>query len=120
EGTTQHRSDLVEVVVGRAGRRSREPGAAPLERQRREYADLVARGISNAEACRRVGVNRRTGTRWLHGRSVPTVSGVDLHYAPVIDSRKSVRSARYLSEDERLLIADGLHAQMSLRAIGRE
>jgi hypothetical protein len=35
-----------------------------MSRQREEYARLVARGVSNAEACRIVGVNRRTGTRW--------------------------------------------------------
>ena len=106
--------------MGREGRRGRGPGRAPLEGQRREYVELVARGLSNAEACRRVGVNRRTGTRWRYGRSVPTAAGGELHCAPVIDIQPSVRSARYLSEDERILIADGLHSQLSLRAIGRQ
>ncbi len=104
----------------RAGRRGRGPGTTPLEGKRREYAEFVARGVSNALACRLVGVNRRTGTRWRYGRDVPTVSGVDLHYGPVIDTREATRSTRYLSEDERLLIADRLRAEVSLRAIARE
>ncbi len=44
--------------------RAKFPGPSPLARQREEYARMVARGVSNAEACRVVGVNRRTGTRW--------------------------------------------------------
>ena len=31
--------------------------------QRQEFARLIAKGVSNSEACRVVGVNRRTGTR---------------------------------------------------------
>lgn len=41
--------------------RGKVRGPSPLMRQRQEYARLVARGVSNAEACRAVGVNRRTG-----------------------------------------------------------
>ncbi len=37
-----------------------KPGPAPLMAQRQEFAALIARGVSNAEACRLVGVNRRT------------------------------------------------------------
>ena len=36
--------------------RRRVPGPAPLSRQREEYARLVARGVSNAQAGRRVEV----------------------------------------------------------------
>ena len=38
------------------------PGSTPLSRQRKEYARLIGRGVSNSEACRLVGINRRTGT----------------------------------------------------------
>ncbi|MQB02099.1 MAG: IS30 family transposase, partial [Actinobacteria bacterium] len=110
--------EVLEVVVGRAGRRSRGPGAVPLQAQRQEYAGLRARGVSNAEACRIVGVNRRTGTRWLHGRSVPVLTGGEVHYPPVINYQQSVRSERFLSEDE--LIAERLRVGESLRAISRE
>src|SRR5680860_1224766 len=106
--------------MGRAGRMSRGPGAAPLEVQRQEYGELRARGVSNAEACRIVGVNRRTGTRWLFGRSVACPTGGEMHYPPVINYQQTVRSARFLSEEERELICDRLRAGATLRAIGRE
>ncbi len=70
------------------------PGPAPLSRQRKEYAKLIARGVSNAEACRLVGVNRRTGTRWRNGRTVPRRGGGELHYPAMIDRGRRPRRAR--------------------------
>lgn len=55
------------------------PGPAPLTRQREEYAKLIARGVSNSEACRLVGVNRKTGTRWRYGRTIPARDGSERH-----------------------------------------
>ena len=43
--------------------------------QRQEFARLITRGVSNSEACRMVGVNRRTGTRWRYGRTVTSKFG---------------------------------------------
>ena len=106
--------------MGRAGRQSRGPGAAPLEAQRRRYAELIGQGVSNAEACRVVGINRRTGSRWRHGRTVVLADGGKRQYAPVITHQQSPRSARYLSEDERGVIADRVRAGVSLRAIASE
>jgi IS30 family transposase len=71
-------------------------------------------GYSSAAACRAVGVTRRTGGRWRNGRGPeaprrrpprPAAAGA----APV--------SGRYLSEDERIYIADRLLGDASLRAI---
>jgi IS30 family transposase len=76
--------------------------------------------VSNAQACRIVGVNRRTGTRWLYGRSVPCPTGGELHYPPVITYQQTVRAERFLSDDERELIAERLRVGESLRAISRE
>jgi len=75
--------------------RAKFPGPSPLVRQREEYARLVARGVSNAEACRVVGVNRRTGTRWRYGRSVPARDGTQRQYPAMIEATKdeSQRSA---------------------------
>ncbi|HEY5222628.1 MAG TPA: hypothetical protein VIJ18_06215 [Microbacteriaceae bacterium] len=39
------------------------PGPAPQTAKREQFARLIARGVSNAEACRVVGVNPRTGKR---------------------------------------------------------
>lgn len=77
------------------------PGPAPQAAKRKEFARLIARGVSNAQACRVVGINIRTGKRWRHGRTITSSSGRRLHYAPVIDTRSAEISARFLSEDER-------------------
>ena len=82
------------------------PGPAPQTAKREQFARLIARGTSNAEACRILGVNPRTGKRWRHGRTITSSSGAKLHYPPVTNARKQLISERYLSEDERVRIAD--------------
>ena len=82
------------------------PGPVPLTGQRQEFARLIARGVSNSGACRMVGVNRRTGTRWRYGRTVTSSSGAELHYQPVTTTTTAFLSARFLSEDERIMIGD--------------
>ncbi len=96
------------------------PGVAPQTEKREQYARLIAQGFSNAEACRIVGINRRSGTRWRHGRTVPSSNGRPLHYAPVVSARKSEISERYLSEDERVRVADLRGAGYGVRAIAKE
>src|SRR5664279_602672 len=93
------------------------PGPAPQSAKREQFARLIARGVSNAEACRTVGINRRTGKRWRHGRMITSSSGRRLHYPPLIKSRQREISARYLSEDERVRIADLHRAGCGVRAI---
>ena len=95
----------------------RRPGPAPQTSKREQFARLIARGIPNAEACRLVGVNRRTGTRWRFGREITGSSGQKLHYPAMINTRKREISPRYLSEDERVRIADLDRAGHSVRAI---
>jgi len=99
------------VMVGRV------PGVAPQTEKREQWARLIARGVSNAEACRIVGINVRTGKRWRQGRTRTTRDGRRLHYAPVITKRKADISERYLSEDERVRIADLQRRGLSMRAI---
>src|SRR5258705_3641311 len=96
------------------------PGVAPQTAKREQYAALIARGVSNSEACRIVGINRRTGKRWRHGRTVISSSGRRLHYPPVVGVGKREISSRYLSEDERLVIGDRRRAGESMRAIARD
>jgi len=50
-------------------RRRTPAGGVQAERQRR-YVGLIAAGVSNSEACRLVGINRKTGNRWRYGRTV--------------------------------------------------
>jgi|SRR5450631_680203 IS30 family transposase len=93
------------------------PGPAPQTAKREQFARLIARGASNAEACRVAGVNARTGKRWRHGRTIAGSNGQKLHYPPVISARKRQISERYLSEDERVRIADLRRAGLGVRAI---
>jgi hypothetical protein len=37
------------------------PGSAPQTEKREWFARLIAQGVSNSQACRIVGVNRKTG-----------------------------------------------------------
>src|SRR6201988_4124124 len=92
--------------VAMAGRG--RPGRTPQVEKRELFGRLIAQGFSNSEACRVVGINRRTGKRWRHGRTITTRDGRKLHYAAVVTTgavRREV-SPRYLSEDERVQIAD--------------
>jgi len=91
----------------------------PQAEKREQFARLVAQGFNNSEACRIVGINRRTGKRWRHGRTITTRDGRKLHY-PAVVTRGAVRreiSPRYLSEDERVQIADLRQAGAGVRAI---
>jgi IS30 family transposase len=96
------------------------PGPAPQTAKREQFARLIARGVSNSEACRVVGVNQRTGKRWRHGRAITSSSGARLHYPPVIGARRREISPRFLSEGERVRIADLRRAGLGVRAIAAE
>jgi transposase, IS30 family len=97
------------------------PGAAPQTAKRERFAALIAQGVRYGEACRIVGINRRTGKRWRHGRTITSSSGRRLHYPPVVAVvQKREISSRFLSEDERVLIADRRRAGEGVRAIARE
>ncbi len=103
-------------MVGRG-----RPGPAPQTAKRELYAALIERGVSFSEAGRIVGINRRTGMRWRHGRTITGSGGRRLQCAPVVGVKdKREISARFLSEDERVRIADLRRAGGGVRAIARE
>ena len=101
---------------------SRRRGPSPLTGKRVQYLRLMQQGISNAEACRLVGVNRKTGTRWKHGRKYTNRVGESWVYPPVADPAKLAEppSGRFLSEYERIRIADLLRLDTTIREIGRQ
>ena len=72
--------------------------------------------MTNKAAGHAVGINSRTGKRWRHGRVVVTTSGTVRTYRAIMPSPPLI-SERFLSEDERITIADGLQLGHSLRAI---
>jgi IS30 family transposase len=100
-------------------RSRKSPGAQPLTSKREQYLALMRQGMSNAGASRVAGVNRKTGHRWRYGRVVTTRTGESRTYAAITGPAHPV-SARYLSEAERISIADGLIRGSSIRAIAGE
>ena len=101
----------------------RGPGALPQVEKREQYARLIGQGFSSLEACRIVGINPRTGKRWRHGRTITARDGRKLHYAPVVTRGKVAGqevSDRYLSEQERVRIADLREAGAGVRAIAEQ
>jgi IS30 family transposase len=92
-------------------------GRKKLVRERAEYFRLMDQGYGNKEASRRVGVNERTGRVWRNGRPVGRVM------RPRPPARKVLvagTSSRFLSEDERVVIADRHRAGLSVRTIAAE
>ncbi|MEV6932858.1 IS30 family transposase [Dactylosporangium sp. NPDC051485] len=81
--------------------------------ERAVYAELVAQGVRTGEACRLVGVSPRTGYRW---RQEAAAAAAVAAAGPL----PVVVSARYLSQDERVVIADRLRAGVSQSAIAAE
>ena len=100
-------------------RSPRAPGRPPLAEQQALYLRLMSEGMNNSAACRIVGVARKTGQRWRHGRRDVTRAGREVHYPPVLRPPAPI-DARFLSEEERLAIADGLRERLSIRAIAAE
>ncbi len=97
------------------GRRGRKPQYA----KREAFARLIADGVPSARACRMVGVCRRTGTRWRNGRRI-TSGGRVLNLPPVITISPNPEkrySPRYLSEDERIRLADLRREGRTMREI---
>ena len=93
------------------------PGRAPLVARRERFARLIAGGASSAEACRIVGVSKQTGIRWRHGRTITSRGGARVHYPSVINAGRREVSPRFLSEDERVQIADLRRAGLGVRGI---
>ena len=98
------------------GRRGPQPDYA----KREQLAKLIGEGVTLSEAARLVGVNRRTAKRWRNGRVITYASGQVLKLAPVISTAAPKEySPRYLSEDERIRLADLRREKHTIRDIGR-
>jgi len=93
---------------------------AMLAEKQEWFVRLIGQGVSNSEACRIVGINRRTGTRWRYGRTIRNTAGESVHYPPVRFAAPKAEHPRYLSQAERTTIADLHRAAVSLRDIAEE
>jgi transposase, IS30 family len=97
------------------GRRGPEPDHA----RREAFARLIAEGVPSLRASRMVGIDPRTGKRWRNGRRI-TSGGRVLDLPPVITSIALTAkrySPRYLSEDERVRLADLHRERRTMREI---
>ncbi|WP_426363000.1 IS30 family transposase [Streptomyces sp. E-08] len=92
-------------------------GPVKLSREREAYSRLMQQGHSNAEACRIVGIDARTGRKWLNGRSADRRQKAA---PPMRMVAPPSRASRYLREDERIHIADRLREKATVRAIAAE
>ena len=103
-----------------AGRKTRR-GVMLAEKQE-WFARLIVQGVGNSEACRIVGINRRTGTRWRYGRTILNTAGqaVPGLPPPVRLTAPTAPHPRYLSLAERTTIADLHRAGVSVRDIADE
>src|SRR5687768_4073602 len=102
----------------RVRKRDRSTGfrAAQYERMlvlRERYFGLMAQGMGTTEACLLLGVNAASGEKWRGVRRRAAVT-------PRSRLGPGVVSARYLSQDERIVIADRLRAGGTQAAIAVE
>ena len=96
------------------------PGRRPWAAQRQRFMELIERGVSISAAARMVGVSRSAATGWTRGYKAYR-RGEVVGFVPPLE-RLAVRwlSDRYLSQDERLLIADRHRAGVSQKQIASE
>ena len=97
-------------------------GPSSLTNKRALCVRLMQQGISNVRACRIVGVHRKTGTRWKLGRKYTNRAGETWVYPPIAEPErlKGGPSGRFLSEYERIRIADLLGVGTKIREIARQ
>jgi IS30 family transposase len=100
-------------------RRRTALGGVQVEKQQ-QYLRLIAQGVNNSDACRQVGINRKTGNRWRYGRTLRNFAGAAVHYPPVKATDPRPRSPRYLSEQERIRVADLHGAGVTIRGIAAD
>lgn len=109
-------SGIVDVVLS-SRRVKKGPGRRPLSAKRQKFMELRERGWSIRAAAREVGVSRSSGNNWSSGYKTYR-KGELVGFVPPLD-RLTVRqiSARFLSQEERIEIADLRSAGLSLRQI---
>lgn len=94
----------------------RQQGAQALVREREEYFRLMDQGVSSREACRIVGIDRRTGKRWRNGFT----RSDSRKWTPPVNLTSVPGPLRHLREADRIHIADRLREKASIRAIAAE
>jgi transposase, IS30 family len=93
------------------------PGRRPQSAKRQRFTELRERGWSILAAAREAGVSRTTGNNWSRGYKTYR-HGQVTGFVPALD-RLAVReiSTRFVSQDERIEIADLRHVGLTIRKI---
>jgi transposase, IS30 family len=110
-------SAILGVMLSSSRRVGKGPGRRPQSAKRRRFMELRERGLSIDAAAREVGASRTAGRNWANGYRTYR-AGRAVGFVPALD-RLDVReiNPRFLSEDERIELADLHSAGMSMRAI---
>ena len=110
----------MEAMLSTTRRVKKGPGRRPQSAKRQRFMELLGRGWTVAAARRETGVSRTCGANWSRGYKVYR-RGEMVGFVERLD-RLAVKaiSARYLSQDERITIADLRQAGMSIRAIAMQ
>lgn len=93
-------------------------GRKKLVAERQRYFELMQQGHSSRAACRAVGINIKTGREWRNGPSKRNKKQPPRSPHRVIVG--AVLSSRYLSEEERIVIADRRRMGWGVRQIAAE
>ncbi|GAA1149153.1 hypothetical protein GCM10009606_29850 [Nocardioides aquiterrae] len=96
------------------------PGRRPKSEARARFVELLAQGWSLRAACAEVGVSRSAGQRWKNGARVRRPDGTVFVVPPLEPLAVRQISPRFLSEGERVKIADLASRGHGPAAIGRE
>jgi IS30 family transposase len=107
--------------MGEESRRGRPQGRRRLFIQRAQYFELMKEGMSNRSAGAIVGINVRTGQDWRKGLTRRKVAGVLVRIpdSTALPSERHYRqiSPRFLSDSERIEIADLHRAGVGIRPV---
>lgn len=105
-------------------RSDRSPqGRRKLITERAAYARCMNQGLTNQLACSLIGIHPRTGKRWRalirqHGMHILTAPAPPDPHPVTVSAESAPRvESRYLTEAERVQIADEYRQGMSIRAI---
>ena len=108
-----------EIVLG-TRRTKKGPGRRALSGQRHRFAQLRARGVSIRQAAREVGVSESAGKKWAFGGNVYRDGVLVRRIKPLEPALVAPISSRYLSEDERITIAELRQQGCSCRYIAQQ
>ena len=95
------------------------PGRRPMTDKRRQFLELLAHGWPVRGACKKLGISRSSGNRWKNGSFERQKHGTVKFVPPLAPLAARTISPRFLSEQERVQIADLASRGLGPTAIGQ-